>query len=80
MKPIVHGLEPQYSGRIDFVYLDTSDSRTTDARRRFQFTGTPQFVLVDRQGNQVGPPMHGVVTEAQLRAALDHLVAESSNP
>ena len=72
---MVHGLEKRYAGRIDFVYLDAEDDKTAAVRDRYEFVGTPQFVLLDAQGKQVGKHLFGLLDEAVLTAALDALAA-----
>ena len=76
MKPIVHGLEQKYTGRVDFVYLHTGEARTADARKRLGFTSTPQIVLLNRDGTKLRE-WTGLVSEADLAAGLDELVAAS---
>ena len=75
MIPMVHGLEKRYAGRIDFVYLDAEDEKTAAVRDKYEFVGTPQFVLLDAQGKQVGKQLFGLLDEAVLTAALDALAA-----
>jgi thioredoxin-related protein len=75
MKPIVHGLEKQYAGRIDFVYIDVSDPATQDLQSRLEFRGTPQFVFLDATGQPSGQAKYGVVAENELKAALDELAS-----
>lgn len=70
---MVHGLEKRYAGRIDFIYLNAEDDSTAAARDRYEFVGTPQFVLVDARGRQVGTALLGMLDEAVLVAALDAL-------
>jgi hypothetical protein len=72
---MVHGLETRYAGRIDFIYLDASDDQTEAARDRYEFVGTPQFVLLDAGGRQVGKPLFGLIEKPVLVAALDALAA-----
>jgi thioredoxin-related protein len=72
---MVHGLEKRYAGRIDFVYLDAEDDKTAAVRDKYEFVGTPQFVLLDAQGKQVGKQLFGLLDEAVLTAALDALAA-----
>lgn len=78
MKPIVHGLEKQYAGRIDFLYIDTSDPGTQEVQSRLEFRGTPQFVFLDASGRAVAPPQFGVVEESALKATLDSLLASGT--
>ena len=72
---MVHGLEKRYAGRIDFVYLDAEDDKTAAVRDKYEFVGTPQFVLLDAQGKQSGKHLFGLLDEAVLTAALDALAA-----
>jgi hypothetical protein len=70
---MVHGLEKRYAGRIDFVYLNAEDERTAAARDKYEFVGTPQFVLLDAHGRQVGKQLFGLLDEPVLTSALDAL-------
>jgi hypothetical protein len=72
---MVHGLEKRYAGRIDFVYLDAEDEKTAAVRDKYEFVGTPQFVLLDAQGKQVGKHLFGLLDETVLTTALDALAA-----
>lgn len=74
MAPVVHGLEPQYKSRIDFVYLNIAEPQNDSAKRAFGFRATPHFFLVNARGI-VRDSMQGVVPVDSLRAALDRLVA-----
>jgi hypothetical protein len=72
---MVHGLEKRYAGRIDFVYLNVEDEKTAAVRDKYEFVGTPQFILVDAKGQQVGKHLFGLLDEKVLTAALDGLLA-----
>ena len=74
MIPMVHGLQKRYAGKIDFIYLNAEDEGTAAARDRYEFVGTPQFVLLDASGRQVGKQVFGMIDEAVLIAALDTLL------
>lgn len=71
---MVHGLETRYAGRIDFVYLNAEEENTAAVRDKYEFVGTPQFVLLDAQGRQVGKQLFGLLDEPVLIAALDALL------
>ena len=73
MAPIVHGLERQYRDRIDFIYLDIADARNANAKTRFQFVATPQFVLLRADGTVLGG-WQGVVTRDSVERALQRLL------
>jgi thioredoxin-like negative regulator of GroEL len=77
MAPVVHGLEQEYAGRIDFVYLNVAEPRNDGAKRAFGFRATPHFFLATPRGI-ARESMQGVVTEDSLRFELDRLIASSS--
>ena len=77
MAPVVHGLEEQYAGRIDFLYLNIAVPRNDSAKRAFAFRATPHFFLVDARG-VAQASMQGVVPEDSLRGALDLLLSVRS--
>lgn len=70
MAPIVHGLERKYPGRIDFLYLNTAEPRTENARRTLGFKSTPHIFLVHPDGTKFRE-WTGIVPEAELAAGLD---------
>ena len=70
---MVHGLQKRYTDKIDFIYLNAEDEATAAARDKYEFVGTPQFVLLDPGGRQVGKALFGMLDEAVLVAALDSL-------
>jgi thioredoxin-like negative regulator of GroEL len=74
MAPVVHGLEMQYRGRVDFVYLNVALAATDSARRALGFKATPHFFLVNGQG-VARDTLQGVVPGDSLRAGLDRLLA-----
>ena len=75
MAPIVHGLERQYSDRVDFLYLDIEDEATREARSRLGFKATPHFFLLSTDGTVLGEWL-GV----QPRAVLESALREVSSP
>lgn len=77
MAPVVHGLEKEYAGRIDFLYLNIAERRNDRAKRRFGFRATPHFFLVNDRG-VAQDSMQGVVPEDSLRGALDRLLGVRS--
>jgi thioredoxin-like negative regulator of GroEL len=73
MAPVVHGLEKQYDGRVDFLYLNIADPRNADAKRKLGFVSTPHFFYLQPNGAPVHT-MRGVVPADSVRAALDWLL------
>jgi thioredoxin-like negative regulator of GroEL len=70
MAPIVHGLAAEYTGKINFVYLDIDDPANADFKQQLGFQYQPQIFLLDEDGN-IQNEWVGPVTEGELRSALD---------
>ncbi|MBN2472674.1 MAG: thioredoxin family protein [Anaerolineae bacterium] len=70
---MVHGIEAEYWGRIDFVYIDREDVANQSVTQRFGVRSQPVFVLLDAEGNEV-TRLFGMVSEADLRAALERVL------
>lgn len=70
MAPIVHGLEVDYFGAINFVYLDIDDAANSVFLKELGFRYQPQFVLIDGEGNILQQWL-GPVSADDFRAAFD---------
>ena len=79
MAPVVHGLEGQYQGRVDFLYLNIADARNAAVKRTLDFTSTPHFFFLSAAGSTVRV-MQGVVPADSVRRALDALLPETVAP
>jgi thioredoxin-like negative regulator of GroEL len=77
MAPVVHGLEKQYEGRVDFLYLNIAEARNDSAKRAFGFRSTPHFFFVNAVG-AVQDSMRGVVPAGSVRGALDRLLGAAA--
>ena len=75
MKPIVHGLEAEYWGRIDFVYLDREDPGNAAIVEQFGVVYQPVFVLLTAEGAEVQRWFGG--TEDTFRETLDAYLAST---
>lgn len=73
MAPVVHGLEKEYQGRVDFLYLNIAEARNDSAKRAFGFRSTPHFFFVDASG-AARESFRGVVPADSVRRALDRLI------
>jgi hypothetical protein len=51
MAPIVHGLESEYAGEINFVYLDIDDPGNDQFKKQLGYNYHPHFLLIDGDGN-----------------------------
>lgn len=73
MKPIVHGLEANYSDRMNFVYLDIDDPATASLKTTLGYIGQPHFFLIDGDGKIVQQWL-GLVSEVELINAFDTIL------
>lgn len=73
MKSVVHGLEAEYSDRIDFVYLDIDDPNTASLKAELGYIGQPHFFLIDGDGKIVQQWL-GFVPEAEFVNAFDGIL------
>jgi thiol-disulfide isomerase/thioredoxin len=69
MAPMVHGLEEEYRGRIDFVYLDVSDPAVRRILPAFGFKATPHFFLRTPDG-RIAWSRQGLAGEQAFRQAF----------
>jgi len=70
IKPIVHGLEAKYYGRVQFTYLDIDDAGTAQLKSALGYRVQPHFFLLDGAG-EIIKQWVGEVSEAELVQALD---------
>ena len=75
MAPVVHGLEAEYYGKINFAFLDANDPATEYYQREFGFRVQPEFYLVDGQGKVV-QKWFGYVDAEDFRAAFQQVIVE----
>jgi thioredoxin-related protein len=71
MAPMVHGLEAQYFGKIDFFYLDADDPATREYQQKFGFQYQPYFILLDGNGKEV-KRWAGAVGKDEFEAAFSN--------
>ena len=79
MAPVVHGLEKEYEGRIDFLYLNVAETRNDSAKPAYGFRATPHLFLLSLDG-AVHYSMQGLVSADSLKSALDRLLASPPLP
>ena len=73
---MVHGLEAEYWGQVNFLYIDREDPANVDVVQQFGVRYQPIFFLLDAEGNIV-EQWAGNPGEDGLRQALDDLLASS---
>jgi thioredoxin-related protein len=69
MAPMVHGLEAQYSGKIEFFFLDADDPATQEYQQEFGFQYQPYFILLDGNGKET-KRWAGAVTRSEFEVAF----------
>jgi len=70
MASILYGLEKEYTGRVDFSYLDIDNPANDIFKQQLLFRVEPQFFLLDPQG-KILKQWIGYVTVEQFRNTLD---------
>lgn len=70
---MVHRLEIDYWGQVEFIYLDIDDKAVAEYKQQFGFYYQPHLFLLDGAGTVV-QEFRGQQTDAVLRDALDQLV------
>jgi thioredoxin-related protein len=70
MAPIVNGLETQYEGTVDFVYLNVADPAIRPVMEAYGFRSTPHFFLRAADGTVVWS-QQGTVTEQEFVRQLE---------
>jgi hypothetical protein len=66
----VHGLEAEWGGQVNFVYLDIDDSAVEPFKRQLGYRVQPHMFLVDGDG-LILEQWLGFVDAATLEAALE---------
>ena len=74
MEPIVHGLESDYNGQLDFVYYDIDAQESADAMREYNFRVQPHFILLDANG-EIVQEWFGSVPAEQFVTAFEETLA-----
>lgn len=70
MLPAVRRLESEFSGQIEFVHANILNPETEALQEQFGFSTTPEFYLVNQQGDILGFWDDSVVVE-ELQQALE---------
>lgn len=62
----MHGLEAEYWGRVDFIYLDRENPANADVVSRFAVAYQPVFVLIAPDGTEVQRWFGGTADDFRL--------------
>lgn len=71
----MHGLEAEYYGKINFVYLDVDDPANASFKEQFDFRYQPQLFLLDGEG-QVVKEWVGPIPREEFVAAFEEFLAQ----
>lgn len=73
---MVHGLEGEYWGQVDFVYIDRENADNQSVTQQYGIRSQPVLILVAPDGTEI-QRWFGSVGEADLRSALDSYLASA---
>jgi thioredoxin-related protein len=75
MEPIVNGIRREYRGKLGVVYADVDTSDGKELARQYGAFGTPTFVLLDSQGEQV-QVLRGSFPASLIVQAIEDVLAQ----
>ena len=75
MAPIVHGLESQYTDRMNFTYLDIDDPANDSFKEALGYIYQPHIFLLDPEGSILNEWV-GPVTEQAFVEAFEAALAQ----
>jgi thiol-disulfide isomerase/thioredoxin len=78
MNPIVDGIEQKYKRHIDLVYVSVDEPDGQELAREYGVIGTPTFLLLDSEGNQVNV-LRGSLPAPLIEQAIEDLIAKKVN-
>jgi hypothetical protein len=70
----VHGLEAEYWGQVDFIYIDRENPDNRAVVDRFGISYQPVFVLLDENNNEVARWFD--TSESTIRENLNMVLTE----
>lgn len=76
MLPVVHGLEAEYWGSVDFVYIDRENGNNAAVVQQYGVSYQPVFILISPEGEEI-QRWFGYVDPEMLRAALNDYLAST---
>jgi thioredoxin-related protein len=78
MNPIVDGIAQKYKRHIDVVYVSVDESEGKELSRQYGVIGTPTFLLLDSEGNEVSV-LRGSLPAPLIEQAIEDLIAKKVN-
>ena len=74
MNPLVDGIVQKYKRQIDVVYVSVDEPDGKKLAREYGVIGTPTFLLLDSEGNQVNV-LRGSLPAPVIEKAIEDLIA-----
>ncbi len=71
----MHGLEAEYWGQIDFLYIDREDPMNADLNRLLGVRTQPEFYFIEADGTLI-ESWFGARSVDEMRATLDSYLTE----
>jgi len=75
MNPIVDGIRQKYSRQLNVVYVSMDQSDGKELARQQGVFGTPTFLLLNSEGNQVSI-LRGSLPAPVIEKAIEDLMAQ----
>jgi len=75
MNPIVDGIQQKYSRQLNVVYVSMDKSDGKELAKEYGVFGTPTFMLLDSEGNQVSI-LRGSLPLPVIEQAIEDLIAQ----
>ncbi len=75
MNPIVDGIRQKYRKQLNVVYVSLDRSDGKKLAKQYGVFGTPTFLLLDSEGNQVNI-LRGSLPLPVLEQAIEDLIAQ----
>jgi len=72
---VVHRLERDYDGQINFVYLDVDDPAAAAFKKELPFRGLPTLVLLNSEG-EIVKEWVGLVKAEKMIPVFEEVLAE----
>lgn len=73
----MHGLESEYQGEVDFIYLDRTSEANQDIVKHYGVTYQPVFIFVAPDGTELQRWV--MLDPDEVRATFDSYLAQTGN-
>jgi thiol-disulfide isomerase/thioredoxin len=73
MAPVVDRLKKEFSGQVDFIFLNVDEKENDDEAAKYKIQYIPTFIFLDKNGKQVDKVVGGI-SEEELRKKIENLL------